>query len=263
MGTTNRVTSRQAPEPTTPVQAHGVRSWLRLVQWIGLLAGGLGLTFCLGMGIWRWTLAYTNYGPAVVWRWSLPWLAAAAGLAPLFLLALISLWRTRDKRVLVYPSGLVYQRGSSTTDIPWQEIVAVRTQGPGLGLRLAGVARPLSLVLETKDGSRLRFTQELQNFKSLVETVKQKVYPPMLRALTERFNRGGAVDFGPITLSPEALRVGRQEIPWPQVAGAEIAAGKLTLIPVQGSRHSRIQLSTAQIPNVDLCFQMIQSVKQT
>lgn len=228
-----------------------------------MLLGGLGSLACLAFGVWRWTLAYTNYGPAVVWRWSLPWFSAALGLSPLFLLGLISLWRTRRKRVLVYPSGLVYQRGKRTLNLPWQEIAAVRTEGPWFGLRIFGVGRPLALVLETSTGQRIRLTQEFSDFKSLVAAVKQRVYPRMLKALTQRFNQGEQVPFGPLTLGPEGVSVRGRTIPWAELARAELDGGELTLHPVQGSNHKRVKLSTAQVPNVDLCLQMIQGVKTT
>lgn len=251
------------PKAAAPIRTHRVRTWLRVVQWAGVLLGGAGAAAALSVGLWRWVLAYSNYGPAVVWRWSLPWFAAAVGLLPLFLLGLVSLWRTRSTRVLVYPSGLVYQRGKRALNIPWQEIGAVRTEGPWFGLRAVGVTRPLSLVIELVDAQTVKFTQELSDFKALVETVKQRVYPPMLRTLTERFNQGEEISFGPLRLDLEGIRHGQRTIPWDQFDRAMLKGGQLTLIPSQSSNLKRIGVSAAKIPNIDLCVQMIQGVKTT
>lgn len=248
---------------TAPVRTHRIRIWLRVAQWAGVLLGGAGVAATLTLGLWRWGLAYSNYGPAVVWRWSLPWFAAAAGLLPLFLLGLLSLWRTRSTRVLVYPSGLVYQRGKRALNIPWQEVAAVRMQGPWFGLRALGVTRPLSLVLKLADGQSVKFAQELSEFKTLVETVKQRVYPPMLRTLTERFNQGEAINFGPLKLDLEGIRLGQRMIPWDQFGHAVLEGGQLTLLPSQESNLRQMRISAAKVPNIDLCVQMIQGVKTT
>ena len=254
---------RSQPNASAPTRTHHIRTRLRVVQWAGVLLGGAGVAATLALGLWRWGLAYSNYGPAVVWRWSLPWFAAAAGLLPLFLLGLASLWRTRSTRVLVYPSGLVYQRGRRALSIPWQEVAAIRTQGPWFGLRVLGVTRPLSMIIEIADGETVKFTQELSDFKTLVETVKQRVYPPMLRVLTERFNQGEAINFGPLKLHPEGIRLAERMIPWDQFGRAVLEGGQLTLLPRQESSLSRIRISAAKVPNVDLCVQMIQGVKTT
>ncbi len=248
------------PRPGAPLQTHTIRSGLRAVQWIGVITGTLGVLICSGVGVWRWTLAYTNYGPAVVWRWSVPWFMGALGLTPLAALGFLSLWRTRKTRVLVYPSGILVRRGGRSINLPWQEIVAIRTAGPWPGLRLLGVGRPLSLSLETADGRTLRFTQELSDFKSLVDTVKQKVYPPMLRAYTQRFNRGGTLQFGPITLRPQGVQVGQRQLPWKLLHGASLDHGELTLFPTPETNLKPIKLSAAEVPNIDLCFQMLQGV---
>lgn len=250
----------EKPRPGAPLQTHTIRTGLRTLQWIGALTGILGVLVCLSVGAWRWGLAYTNYGPAVVWRWSVPWFTGALGLTPLAALGFLSLWRTRKTKILVYPSGILYRRAGRSINLPWQEIVAIRTVGPWPGLRLLGVGRPLSLSLETADGRTLRFSQELSDFKSLVDTVKGKVYPPMLRAYTQRFNSGGTLQFGPITLRPEGVQVGQRQLPWKLLHGASLDGGELTLFPTPETKLKPIKLSAAQVPNIDLCFQMIQGV---
>ncbi|HLF81938.1 MAG TPA: hypothetical protein VI410_09235, partial [Anaerolineales bacterium] len=59
------------PSLGQPLHEHRAQVGLRRMNgWmaaVGMLGGGLASV----VGIVRWGFAYSNYGPAVVWRWSL------------------------------------------------------------------------------------------------------------------------------------------------------------------------------------------------
>lgn len=231
-----------------------------MLQWSALLIGGIGTIVLLGVGIQRWVLAYTHYGPAVVWRWSLLWFAAAIGLAPVPLLAFLSLWRTRNTSVAIYPSGVVYQRGKRHYSLPWQEIVSIRTVGPWMGMPGLRRNRPTALVIDATESRRLRLTRDLIGFEELVEQIKHKIYPRLHRIMAEEFNRGQPLHFGPITLWPSHLQWGRHEIVYEALAGISLNKGALILTINQAGKRKKLSTPVSLVPNADLCLEMVESL---
>lgn len=249
---TNPTPARTPGAPTTTYQ---VRNRLRLLQWAALLVGGVGGLVAAGIGLQRWLLAYTHYGPAVIWRWSVPWFATALALSPALLLGLLSIWRARRTWIALYPSGLVYREGRREASLPWPEIQSLRTVGS-----MFGGGQPAALVIEATDDRRLRLTRDLIEFEDLVRRIKEQVYPRMHKALAQSFNRGQPLQFGPVYLDRHGLAVQHQRLTWEQVGSAELAGGYLRIQPVNGSRRPVVRLPASRVPNVDLCLQMIRSM---
>jgi hypothetical protein len=233
---------------------------MRLLQWTAIALGGLGALILLGIATQRWVLAYTNYGPAVVWRWSLPWFAGAIGLAPAPVLGLISLWRTRNTGVAIYPSGVVYRQGRRHHSLPWQEIVSLRTVGPWMGLPGLRRIRPTAVIIEATEGRRLRLTRDLIGFSELVDELKRKVYPRLHRIMAGEFNRGHPLYFGPISLWPQYLQWGRRQIPYDAIVAITLSEGALNLTIRDSAKLRKASIPVSIIPNAELCLEMVESL---
>jgi hypothetical protein len=261
MAEANAETSpRVIRESGTRVGSYRLRLGLRALQWTSIAVGLIGGAGGAGIGLWRWTLAYTHYGPAVVWRWSLPWFLAAVGLAPAFFLGLLSYWRNRQLRLDLYPSGFIFRRGGRAWSLAWQDIRGLQHASSLLGFPTSTAGRTTSLLIETIDGGRIRIPRELDQFEQVVGEIKGRVYPRMQRAFSAAFNQGKTVHFGPILMDREALHIDGYSLDWGQLDSVSLQHGELVLHGISGARSGRLAVTANRIPNVDLCYQMIQSV---
>lgn len=244
-----------------PDSLYRLRSSLRWLQGIAIVVGGVGTVVTFSVGGYRWFLAYTQYGPAVVWRWSAPWLAAGLGLSPALVLGVLSALRTRGTALAIYPSGIVYRRGGNLHQLPWPEIQALTLSGPWTGLPLlASSGQPVALTIRASGDRRIRLTKELEQFDVLVKEIKGRVYPRLQRAYASAFNAGQPLRFGPLQVDNEGLQVGRRRLAWRSVAGAGLREGTLQIQAKSESGQPGLRLAAAAIPNVDLCLQLIQGV---
>lgn len=250
----------QPPRPSLGqlVSEHRARlSQRRLNAWvagIGLLLGGALVMF----GLWRWTFAYSNYGPAVVWRWSLPWLLIGA---PLLLLgALAAAWTIRwgGLRIIIHQRGMLVLRGSREWAIPWEEILHIYTSGVRYGVLGVIWGSRAALVLETRDRRKLRLTQALEGLVPFIETVKRNVYPRLLASYTRDFHSGVGLPFGAVWLTAQGVRKGSRTLGWGDVEAARIRDGRLELKPKAGRRLGTIRAPAQDVPNVELCLQLVQ-----
>lgn len=240
--------------------SYRLRFGLRALQWTSILVGLFGGGGSAAIGMWRWTLAYTHYGPAVVWRWSLPWFLAAAGLAPAFFLGLLSYWRNRKLRLDLYPSGLIFRRGGHARSLAWQDIRSLQHANSWLGLPTSFAGRTTSLLIETIDGAQVRIPRELDQFEHVVGEIKGRVYPRMQRAFSAAFNQGKTLHFGPIRMDNDGLQIGGHPLEWGQLDSINLQHGELVFHISGGGRSGNLAVSANRIPNVDLCYQMIQTV---
>lgn len=218
------------------------------------LSGGLG---GLAAGVWLWYFALQNYGPAVVWRWSSPWLAAGGVLLIPGLLGLVAWLRWRRLRLDVHQHGLRFRLGRREERMTWSDIAALHTQAVryGLPLRARGTAR---LRVVARDGREIVIPHLLERFEQAVDAVKRAVYPLLLADYSRQFNAGEVIEFGPIRLQAQGVTVGDRHIPWPSLQAVDLSGGRLTLAATLDGRLQRRAIPASRIPNVELCVQFLQ-----
>lgn len=237
-----------------PVIEHRIRRNQRMVNLV-LAASGLGIggTF-LAIGITRWNFALSNYGPAVVWRWSGVWVVAGALL--LVLGAFGGAWLLRWHRlsVVVHDGGLRIKRGRRTRELLWSEIESV--QVAGVRYRVIWGSRSI-LKIRTSDDRSIRLTDTLAGLNQLTATVKRNVYPRLLSQYTRYLKDGQPVPFGPLVISPEGVARGQRKLTWPEVSGAELLDGRITITPSK-DRGGPLRVDARKVPNPEICLQLVQ-----
>jgi hypothetical protein len=240
-----------------------LRRGLRISYPATAILGLLGMAATLALGIWRWYFAFRHYGPAAVLRWSTPALWVSLGLGIVGLVGLITTLRTYNLHVGVHPAGLTYQRGHRREAIPWTHIKHIHTAVIRYGLLGLAWGGQMTLSLHTVDNRELRLTQTLSDLKDLVEMIKRNVYPGLLSQYREELSRDEPVPFGPLLLDRQGLRRGHQTIQWEDLEGFSLNRGVLEIQPRHRTRDSRMRIPTYQIPNIDLCIQLIQFLMQS
>jgi hypothetical protein len=254
--------SDTAPAFGQPIQVYGPSTRRRTAGWV-LLALVLTMGFsCALSGGYRWYLATTQYGPAVVGRWSTPWFIAAAALTGLGFVIAVLMWRSRGLAVSLYDAGLGYRRGGHTKLTPWGDIRRLNASAVRYGIFGLIWGGEMQVRLDLRDGGQIRLTRAVADLPDLVEKIKQRIYPHLLAGYTRAFNQGHAIEFGPITLNGDGVLKGKKLMPWTELAGAELERGVLRLTPVQGGSARRMKVPAHHIPNLDVCLQLIQTLGQ-
>jgi hypothetical protein len=246
------------PSLGQPLHEHRAKAGLRRLNgWmavVGVLGGGLALA----VGVGRWSFAYSNYGPAVVWRWSLPWLLVGA---PLLLVGVVgAIWTIRwgGLRVIAHQRGLRILRGSRELAVPWEDVLHVYTSGVRYGVPGVIWGSRAALLLETGDRRRLRLSQAIEGLVEVIETVKRNVYPRLLASYTREYRSGKGLPFGPISLTPQGVQKGRRSLGWGELEAARIRDGRIEMKPKAGKRLGAIRASADSVPNVEICLQLVQ-----
>ncbi|MEX0787350.1 MAG: DUF6585 family protein [Anaerolineales bacterium] len=261
--------TRAAPQPRTTghaaptefgglIREHKVRTD-RLIQ-LWAIPGLTFLAFALAtaFGFYRWYFAYARFGPAVVWRWASPaWVLAALLFGLGGLLALRAL-RVAPRRVHLYAGGLVWIEGRRSRALAWSEIAQIYTAGVSYGLLGMVWGNRVRVTLLPARGRPIRLTEDLAHLDSLLEAIKHSVYPRLLAESRQAFNAGAALAFGPLMLQKDGIVRGARRIPWSSVKAANLESGRLQIQIADGAGSSRLRVSANQIPNADLCLQLIQ-----
>jgi len=215
----------------------------------------------IALAIYRWNFAFSRFGPAVVWRWTRPYLTAA-----IILLAFAALqaWlRRRERRhqVSTHERGLLLRDGKKVMFVPWGSIEGIRIAVVRYGLPgwIWGARSQLTLV--TNDSAEHRFTGALTDLHSLIGEIKAQVFPRLLHTYRARLEKRQAIEFGPIQLRPEAVQIRRKIIPWKDVSGAAIHGGRFQITYNTARGEASRTLPVRIVPNADLCKQLIESIE--
>jgi hypothetical protein len=212
----------------------------------------------------RGAVAYTEYGPLLVGRWTSPLLLFGFALGGVGLWFGLRAWRTWHLRVRLHLNGLALVRGRRGRAIAWPDVRALWSRAVRTGLPGPTSSRRLRLELEARDGRRLALDDALEDFEGLARAVKAQVYPLLLAEYTQAFNAKDTLDFGPVRLSASGLEDGPPPpLAWSEVRGAQLTAGRLEVRTSRPGKQASLTYPTDRIPNVELCAQLIQEIGQS
>ncbi len=179
-----------------------------------------------------------------------PPLVIIGGLVVLLGWALVESWlRNRDLRVLTFPDGLMrFQYGKSET-CRWDEIVSIwqsitkrYTNGIYMGTTHL-------YTIQKSDNKQLKFGDALKDVEQLGNLLQNEVTTRQLPAALSRYNSGGTVNFGNVSVSPVGLTRGDQTLSWSEIQGVQIQKGFVS-IKKQGKWLNWAKISVAKIPNL-------------
>jgi hypothetical protein len=236
-----------------------------------LLLSGSGLALALlllGYALHRLYFGYANYGPAAALSWSFPWFFAAllAAIAWLFLSARALIHSSR--RISIHSLGLVVYFFHLSQVFPWEDISGISVDAASLPSKRYPHYIRYQSIITFSDGTFLRQqgsqngplrSADIQDLPALLSRLKAILYPRLLPRLSEQFQSGGWLDFGPLSIHTSGLRTGspQQTIPWSQVSRLTVQSGRLVVELTGVPKPSRLAIPVSRIPNLELLFQLI------
>jgi hypothetical protein len=152
---------------------------------------------------------------------------------------------------------LIGRRGKAEI-IPWEQISAISMASIRYGLPWLTWGSSSRITFHLKPDGKRSLSQSLSNLDQLAITSKKYVYPGLLEQYRNSLQQGDAVQFGSIEMTRRELVLGKKRYPWSEIKKVSLERGFLS-IHMRSSRLKRAtRLSTQRIPNIDLCFQLMQ-----
>jgi hypothetical protein len=84
------------------------------------------------------------------------------------------------------------------------------------------------------------------------------VYPILLQELRQALQEGDPLEFGPLTLTSIGIHKGRSLISWDGLEAADLSNGWLSVRGLREGRPAATRVPAFQVPNVELCVQLIE-----
>lgn len=183
--------------------------------------------FCTGLiifGVYTWiTLPITD---AIAILWLIFACALYIGFWAIVLVCVRNIVCYRYLCALVGTEGLLYCRNKSTTVILWSEIEWVRLSLLGVD-PIKDPAHSCKLLLS--NGKRYVFDGKLQEVEKLGRIISREVARRKLPQLLEAYQRGEALQFGPLILDQEGMRKGQKLVSWLQISFVRVYDGYVAI----------------------------------
>jgi hypothetical protein len=139
--------------------------------------------------------------------------------------------------VLVYPTGLFVWHRGRTVAIPWDEIQAIRLEGPpakmevdseedGAGFprmvtlnlsRSSGKVFGTSLILLRRDAEVITLYSTLEGFVDLAKRVQEETFQRLFPTAWSQLQEGSILEFGSIEMDRNAIQFEDLEMAWNQL----------------------------------------------
>jgi hypothetical protein len=233
----------------------------RLLLWILIILGILGSVTSAIIAFIRWNFAFSHYGPAVVWKWSAPAVIAGLISSMVWVTALILWIARRSHLALILPEGLVLQRGSRRIHYPWQQLRDLKLYVVQYGLAFIQWGERAVVSLMTLQGKRIRFSGPRDDLEDFTNVIKHYLYPRRLAEYRAALEARQIISFGPLQCSQDGLLYRKKRYPWDQLNSAKLDGGRLILSIKDGDKIEKIRIAARNIPNPDLCAQLITSIE--
>jgi uncharacterized protein DUF6585 len=226
-----------------PEQVHRVKSSILRTAWLVALAG-LGPAAMAFYFLWQ--PFGTNPPPREVMV-----IGGSAFVAMSVILAGLALW-VRPLKYLVFPEALVQMHHGKTTLFRWDDISEVFEGGTAASrYRILAAGRKHTIV------SIVQHHQELGD--TIVSRVTDRIVPQAQRV----FEKGGAIAFGPLSISPDLLIYKDKQLAWSQIGRMEIIYNpqmKNTQLEVRldGQLRTWCSVPVRTIPNLRVFAALVQ-----
>ena len=166
------------------------------------------------------------------------------------------------QRVLVFKDGLGHVRGNQVAAMRWDEVREVyrdirlyRTSYGGLS-----VSRH-TYTLRSADGRTIRLTRHINEIEKLGSMLCQAITQAQLPRAVQTLNSGGALSFGPLSMSRQGIAVGRKLIPWSEIKGVRVI--NETVMVDRVGKAARGGTPVARVPNLSLFLTLAFMVDRT
>ena len=209
----------------------------------------------LGYGLWLADEAYASYGPVAAEYWSRPWYYLAIAAAAIFLMLGIYRVRLSLISVKVRRDGISIRTGfRSARSFEWDDIQGITTSVVEEHFFGLPVRNKYKTRLILRSGKSIRLPGTIQNMPELISRLKANLYPRLFPKLLAEFRSGNRLDFGPLEIQSQVLRLENQEIHWQQVKKVDVRDGKLV---IEFNDRPVRKLPVGSIPNLELVLQLI------
>ena len=187
-------------------------------QWLGLIVSGFFLA---------------NFGCGAVAMLTSPGgFASAIFFLPLAVLC--GLWfrnilRNRDLRVSVLPDGLATTQHGETTSFRWADVTDVSQSIVKQYVNGAYMGTHHVYTVQLADHRKHTFNDAIRNVEELGNIIQREAGRHILLRVTQSYEAGQTVPFGPLSLSQSGLARGNNALAWNQVACVDFDKGQIII----------------------------------
>ena len=227
--------------------------------WRGLFAhivlGVLVVLIPLAYGFYRYYYGYTQHGSVAANTWSRPWyLLSLLGLL-LFGYLVIKRFSKSRRYIALYKNGVSIHTNQSR-QISWDQIQGLSfttVQPKFLGITLTPYTQ---VKLYLQDSATIQIDEPIDKISSLLALISKNLYPRLEPRLQEQFTTGEWVEFGPIMIHRNRLRIDDHELAWQEVHRISVISGRLV---VESANQPAAKIPILEIPNFELMLQIVQA----
>jgi hypothetical protein len=160
------------------------------------------------------------------------------------------------KTLILYQKGFAYHTGGK--DIytwRWDEISTILSDITSSYGEHGRVSENHAYTLVKKNGEKFVVSDVLESVEKLIEAIKSNVFALLLPPLTQHYNSGQAITFGPITIHRQnGLQTGGKTYAWADIIDIKVDRGRF-IVTTRDNKKREARVSN--IPNVEMLCRLI------
>jgi hypothetical protein len=182
---------------------------------------------------------------------------------------IVQTYRNRVLRVFVYDAGLLYLGRTSIQAVRWQNIQAVwhnvivqtHTSTDGEGHTSTSTTYKHIYTLALSDGATLKLDETFAKLRELGKTIEVETARFLFPTVLSTYQTYQTVQFGPLSLTPQALYHRNNMLPWNELKSINIDESHGNIII---KKHRKLfrwgAVSLGEVPNVEVFRMLVQHI---
>jgi hypothetical protein len=257
----------QIPEAFNSVMGLGAPKEFFKVKGSGRIGGLVGAIIFLGgaglvllYGLYE---AYTwsqQYGPAMLGD-KLTGPLVLAGI--MFLLGLGAAWSAYmnwNKAVRIYEYGFAYRYRKGIQAWRWDSVISILTAITRHYYNGVYTGTTHVYTLLNKQNEKIVLNDSFKKVEDIAKLIEQGIYPTLYERVSQAYNSGQTLTFGPVAINKGGILIGKKNYPWVEVKQVSIQNGYVKVSKKDGGWFSGASASAAAIPNLKILLSIINQV---
>jgi len=159
-------------------------------------------------------------------------------------------WRSRRqgtvRGVAVCPGGLICVLHDRVVTAPWDEIASIWDGGRRF---------------RTRGGIEVTMPDSLDDWPAVADVLFQETIQRLAVCASAVILGGGTMEFGPVTVTRDAIAAGPRRVAWADVGNVLVAGGRLIVVRA-GERLPTLMIPLAEVPNPHALLALVDRLRE-
>lgn len=163
------------------------------------------------------------------------------------------------QHIQVFEQGFTYVKAGVAQVVRWDAIESIRHQAVRIRVNFIPIGTARTYTIRTNQGETIKLTGSIGRVAKLGALIEAEAFKHLMPRAIERYNAGGTLQFGKLSLSQAGIGNGKEVVPWAQIKSVQVSNGSIA-VKKEGKWLNWANVTVAQTPNYVVFLALVDQI---